>query len=122
MPVKLVAVTPRDGYVEATLEGKADVAAQNHQAVFDGIATACQTHDCSRILIDRTAVQGIAKDVVQQFIGERVARTFPRGVRIALLIPESISLYRFEAAVAARGNFLRLFWDRNKAVAWLLDN
>lgn len=123
MPVKLTAIILQDGYTEATLQGEANVAAENHQAVFDAVATACRSYQCSRVLIDRTAVQGIAKDVVQQFVGEQLAKTFPRGVRIALLIPDAISLHRFEAAVASRGNigFLRIFWDRDKALAWLLS-
>jgi hypothetical protein len=122
MPIRLKAVIPQEGYIEVTLEGHADVSAQNHQAAFDDIVTACHDCHCSRILIDRRAVEGTARDVVQQLVGEHVTKTFPRGVRIALLIPESVSLHRFEAAVARRGNFLRLFWDRDKALAWLLEN
>jgi hypothetical protein len=124
MPLRLVDVSPRDSYIEVTLGGTVDGAPHNHRAVFDAVATACRDNTCSRILLDRTAVEGTAKDVVQQLVGEHVAKTFPRGVRIALLIPESISLHRFEAAVASRGNidFLRIFWDRDKALGWLLEN
>jgi hypothetical protein len=74
------------------------------------------------ILIDRTAVRGVANKVIQRLVGERVVKTVPRGVRIALFIPESVSLHRSEATVASRGNFLRLFWDRDKALDWLLEN
>ena len=124
MLVKLRSVIPQDGYIEATLEGHADVAPHNHQIVFDAVATACRDDHCSRVLIDRTAVEGTAKDVVQQLVAEHVAKTFPPGVRIALLIPEFISLHRFEAAVVSRGNidFLRIFRDRDKALDWLLNN
>src|SRR4028119_2226260 len=111
MPIELRDVTPRDGYIEVILQGKVDGTPHNLQAVFDAVATACRDEHCSRILIDRSAVEGASNDVVQQLVGEHVARTFPRGVRIAFLIPETISLHRFEAAVAGRGNmdFLRIF-------------
>jgi hypothetical protein len=124
MPVSLRAVIPQDGYIEVSLQGQADVAPHDHQLIFDAVATTCRENQCSRVLLDRTVVEGTAKDVVQQLVGEHVAKTFPRAVRIALLIPESISLHRFEAAVASRGNigFLRIFRDRDQAVEWLLNN
>jgi hypothetical protein len=94
------------------------------RVVFDAVATACCCHQCSRVLIDKTAVEGTAKDVFQQLVEEHVAKAFPRDVRIALLFAESVSLHRFEAAVDSRGNidFLRIFRDRDKALAWLLKN
>ena len=73
--------------------------------------------------MDRTEVKGEPTDMLQQVAGEYIASTFPYGARIALLVSESLTPHRLEAAVASQGRtVLRLFWDRDKALKWLLKN
>jgi hypothetical protein len=121
MATELKEVALRDGYIEVVAVGAVDVPPYNYEATYGAIAELCREHYCFQVMLDRTAVTGTAKDVLQQVVGEYVTRTFPRNTRIAVLVPESVSLYRLEAAVASRGEAtLRLFWDRDKALAWLL--
>lgn len=123
MAIEVKEIAFRDTYIEATFEGAANIAPSNHEIIYSAVATACRDHNCLKVLIDRTAVEGQPPTILQQAAGEYIVRTFPHGTRLAVLVPQSFTPHRLEAAVASQGRtVLRLFWDRDKALKWLLKN
>jgi hypothetical protein len=120
MAIDIRTITFQDNYIEVIVEGAANVAPYNYEAAYEKIAAACLDYNCLQVLIDRTAVEGLATVGLQQVVAQYIARTFPAGVRIALLVPDLLSPHRLEAAVASHGKTLKLFWDRDNALKWLL--
>jgi hypothetical protein len=86
------------------------------------VAQECSTRECLRALIDvRESIGGLS--MVDKFELAEIAESLkPRGIRIALLDrPQDRADGFLETVASNRAIALRLFFNQDRAVEWLLE-
>jgi len=123
MPVTLESIVPRDGYLEVLFGGVYDGPPFRFPEFLERIFGACEQHRCRRVLLDHSRV-GYQTDILAEHnVGEAVAQAIPLGVRLAFVAPASTAPHpsHFETVAVNRGARVRVFWDWQEALNWLLE-
>ncbi len=87
------------------------------------LAERCKTESCQKLLADFRTHTGAEKAGTLELysLGEMVAKAFPSGCRVAVVIrPERLASAKFMETVAQnRGSTFRLFTEITEAEQWL---
>jgi hypothetical protein len=122
MPVTLESIVLREGYLEVQFGGAYNGPSYRSREYLERIFHACEQHQCSRVLLDHTRVIYQTDILAEHSVGEALAQMAPPGVRLAFVSPISTLPHpsHFETVAVNRGARVRVFWDRQQALAWLL--
>lgn len=122
MPVSLDSITPKDGYLEVQFSGSRDGRITQYAPHLQPILQACEKYQCFRVLLDYTQMQYTVDTLVEHNAGEKLAQLLPPGIRMAYVAAECTEPHssHFETVAVNRGASLRVFWDRQAALDWLL--
>lgn len=122
MPVSLESILSQEAFLEARFVGAFDGLPFRYPEYLAQIFQACAEHQCRRVLLDHSRLEYYTDILVEHSAGESVARLAPRGVRLASVAPSSTLPHpcHFETVAVNRGVRMRVFWDREEALQWLL--
>ncbi|MHC4598049.1 MAG: hypothetical protein ACYS47_03495 [Planctomycetota bacterium] len=116
---KELQVTPREGYLHVEFTGAFSVSAA--KGVVDVMVAACAKEKCAKVLCDYTAMSGEMPVMDRFAVGEYAGTAVGPVIKIAMLgrpdqrLPDDF----LENVAVNRGMRLKIFSDREKAVAWL---
>ena len=127
MSIQLKEATVREGYLDARIEGSYEGIKQlipqyaEYQAK---ILAACKKHGCHRILLDCHGVDYKPNAILEHFLGVSLADLHEPRLRLAVLASKTTEPRDtlLELVANNRGVHLRVFWDRDEAVSWLLSD
>lgn len=113
----------RSEYLYLVGEGTEDGLKENQQ-IHQMIVDLCREHNCRRVLIDDRKVIYTASilsiyELARYYVEVTVARHIKRAAVVANPVYEETNVF-FENTTRNRGIDLRVFYDPEKAEAWLL--
>jgi hypothetical protein len=123
MPVAISQVIPKENYIEIRLSGHYDGQSRRHEIV-RGITDACRTHHCFKVLVDNSEVVYQTDVLVEHLLGEALASAVSDQIKIAFIASRTTLPHEthFENVVVNRGRTLRVFWNQDQALTWLLSD
>jgi hypothetical protein len=125
MPLAPDSITFHDGYVEVVLQGISAGLHAHYKDVHEQVFAASLTHNCGLILLDASRVEYQPNVLLEHQtavdLAARCAR-HPLNVRVAAVSPANASQANehLETASRNRGANIKVFWNRDDAVMWLL--
>lgn len=124
MSVKPVSITLHDGYLDVILQGVSRGTHSHYLEIHDEIFAASRESHCGRILIDGSQLDYTPNVLLEhQTAMDLAARcaSHPFHVIVAAVAPANSTRANehLETAARNRGANIRLFLNREDAVAWL---
>jgi hypothetical protein len=123
MPVSLDSISPRDGFLDVLFSGSYDGQIVHFPEYLQRILEASRDYDQTRILMDFSSVRYVPDILTEHMVGERLSQLLPPTIRCAYVAPRTVAPQpsHFETVAVNRGARLRVFWNRQEALQWLLD-
>ena len=111
--------TPRGEYLEIGVAGTWSL--ENVYALIDATRDECDRLAVNRVLVDTRAMTGQPTEMGRFKGGVRTAEVLGGKIRVALLSRAELITRFGENAAVNRGANLRVWTDREEAIAWLLQ-
>ncbi len=125
MPLAPDSITFHDGYIEVVLQGVSAGLHTHYRDIHEQIFAASLKYNCGLILLDASRVEHQPNVLLEhQTAVDLAARcsNHPFCVRVAAISPANALQVNehLETAARNRGANVKVFWNRDEAVAWLL--
>lgn len=89
--------------------------------MLDEVKALAEKYEREKLLIDLLSVSGLyAEEIDRYHIGAYMARYLPPPLKLAIVQAEEDTNYFGESVAINRGADLKVFFDREPAVLWLL--